>query len=78
MQIDLANTLVRKVYFYLLCIVHHCPQARAPPPLEGAGEAFSLPLGEDRDEASLFNLFCIPLLVLSLPSAITPVFFIPL
>ena len=40
MQIDLANTLVLKAYFCLLCIVHHCPQARAPLPWEGLGVGF--------------------------------------
>ena len=30
MQIDLANTLVRKVYFVLSCIILHCSQARSP------------------------------------------------
>ena len=37
MQIDLANILVHKAYFYLLCIVHHCPQARAPLLWRGRG-----------------------------------------
>ena len=39
MQIDLANTLVLKVYFCLSCIIHHChcPQAWSPLLWRGRG-----------------------------------------
>ena len=43
MQIDLANTLVHKVYSIHNDIIYHCPQALFSPPLEGPGGGF---LGE--------------------------------
>ena len=41
MQIDLANTLVHKVYSCLLCIVHHWPASSRSPPLGGVGGGLS-------------------------------------
>ena len=41
MQIDLANTLVHKVYSIHNDIIHHCLQAWLPPPSEGVGGRFS-------------------------------------
>ena len=40
MQIDLANTLVHKVYSIHNDIIYHCPQARSPLPREGSGVGF--------------------------------------